>query len=322
MKPVALAAAEDPRALAAELTADTRIGRAMGLDIHILHGWEKPVCMAEIGRIREQAFRAVGAGRNLGRDVDHLDLTPGSYRQLVTWDPANKELVSMYRFADTAQLIRDFGLHGLRTHSLFEFSTAFQNRYLARSIELGRSVVNRQARRSVVGLFAAWRGLGILVREHPGIDFFFGTVTLPESMPPESLDALVHFLNHHYSSPDLRQMVRARGGLQYRLSSPSPWPCAAPIDSAPCGKTTALNSSQAHAALIAFFAKRGETVPPILLSYLRATHELQVFDTAKEADFGDAWQTALAVPIAGLNVKSKQRFLDGYIRAAGGYFDS
>ncbi|WP_045220942.1 GNAT family N-acetyltransferase [Desulfonatronum thioautotrophicum] len=304
MEWVALARAEDPENLVAELTTDTLVGRFSGLDIHILHGWEKPACMREIGRIREQEFRAVGAGRNVSHDVDHLDLTQGSYRQLIAWDPVNQELVSMYRFADTRQILREFGIQGLRTHTLFTMSPAFQRHYLDRALELGRSVVNRRARRSIAGLYAVWSGLGILHRELPHVAYFFGNITLPADLPRACLDALVHFLQSRYSSPQLREMLAARPGMAYPLSVQPP-----------------KDPPQTLADLRALFAHHGTRLPAILVSYLNATDDLHVFDTARDEDFGNAWETALAIPTAAVTAKSRQRFVDGYTRQAGGYFD-
>lgn len=302
-----LAENEDPAAMEAELTADTVVTRFMQLSIHIVHGWEKPACMNQIGVIREREFRRVGAGRNLPRDTDSLDTTPGTYRQLVTWDPEHRQLVSMYRFADTAQIIRDYGVETLRTATLFDIAPEFQRDYLSRAVELGRSVVNREAHRAIAGLFAVWSGLGVLAQELTHAAFFFGNVTLPAGMSAECRDAIVAFLHRHHSTPALRDLVRAKAGIGYRATTTPP--------------RFASDRETARGELIAFLAARGAAVPPILLSYLGAADEIQIFDTARDADFGDAWEIAIAVPFAAANVKTRARFFDSYRREPGGYFD-
>ena len=301
-----LAPAEDPAALLGELTPDTRIGSFMGLSLHILHGREKPACMAEIGRIRESEYRRAGAGRNVSRDIDRLDTTPAMYRQLVAWDPQHLELVSMYRFAETSVLIREAGLDALRTHSLFAFSPEFRSRYLSCAIELGRSVVNSRAHRAVAGLFAVWRGLGILLNETDQLGFFFGNVTIPDVLPAQARDHLLRFLYRYYSSDERRQMARARDGTGYAFTTPE---VPLPADAA-----------SGREQLIDHFASAGQFVPPILLSYLNATDDLHVFDTARDDDFGGAWETAIAVPVTALTAKARRRFVDGYEREPDGYF--
>ncbi|TVQ96465.1 MAG: GNAT family N-acetyltransferase [Spirochaetaceae bacterium] len=302
-----LAADEDPAAIEAELTPDTVVTRFMQLSIHIIHGWDKPACMKQIGVIREREFRRVGAGRNLPRDIDALDTTPGTYRQLVAWDPEHRQLVSMYRFADTAQIMRDFGIEALRTATLFDVAPEFQRDYLSRAVELGRSVVNREARRAIAGLFAVWSGLGVLAQELTHAAFFFGNVTLPAGMAGECRDAIIAFLHQHYSTPALRSLVRAKAGMGYEATTTL--------------RAFASNPVDAREELIAFLAARGAAVPPILLSYLGAADEIQIFDTARDADFGDAWEIAIAVPFAAANAKTRARFFNPYRREPGGYFD-
>ncbi len=301
-----LAADEDPTAIEAELTPDTVVTRFMQLSIHIIHGWDKPACMNQIGVIREREFRRVGAGRNLPRDIDPLDTTPGTYRQLVTWDAEHRQLVSMYRFADTAQIIRDFGVETLRTATLFDFAPEFQRDYLTRAVELGRSVVNREAHRAIAGLFAVWSGLGVLAQELTHAAFFFGNVTVSAGMPAECRDAIIAFLRRHHSTPALRDLVRAKAGIEYLVATDPP--------------TFADNRDQAREELIAFLAARGAAVPPILLSYLGAADEVQIFDTARDADFSDAWEIAIAVPFAAANARTRARFFNTYRREPGGYF--
>ena len=136
---VELAEAGSVKALEAELSPDTRIGTFMGLSLHILKGWEKPACMAEIGRIREREFRAAGAGRNLPSDIDSLDITPGSYLQLVAWDPDNREIVSMYRFAVAADILARFGPKGCEPPLFLSFQTIFKRScFRAQSNWVGR----------------------------------------------------------------------------------------------------------------------------------------------------------------------------------------
>ena len=82
------------------------------------------------------------------------------------------------------------------------------------------------------------------------------------------------------------------------------------------------NSAVARRELIDLFSRRNESVPPIILSYLGAAESFSIFDTARDGDFGNAWEIAIAIPFKKINRKTRRRFLDGYKRAAGGYFDT
>ena len=213
----------------------------------------------------------------------------------------------MYRFAKAGQVIANYGIRRLRTSTLFSFTDDFVRHVLSVSVELGRSVVNSNAHRAMAGLFAVWSGLSILVREHPEIEYFFGNVTLSSSLSAPGRNAIVGFLNRFYSPSSYGNMVRAHPGLEYRLTTAVP--------------DFSLDRTVAREELVDYLSKRGEAVPPILLSYLKSADDLSIFDTAKDGDFGDARETAIAVPVKRLNEKTRRRFMDQYTREPGGYFD-
>ena len=54
--------------------------------------------MQEVGRLREITFRDVGAGFGTKVDIDHYDTEEYPCRQLIVWDPVNKEIIGGYRF--------------------------------------------------------------------------------------------------------------------------------------------------------------------------------------------------------------------------------
>ena len=48
--------------------------------------------MTEIWRLREISFRMAGGGTGKEVDIDAYDTMPNPYKQLIVWDPAEKEI--------------------------------------------------------------------------------------------------------------------------------------------------------------------------------------------------------------------------------------
>lgn len=290
-----------PDALAAELDPRMRVRSYKGLEVYVTTAAESPTVMGEIGRIREREYRAVGAGRGAPRDIDRHDTGEVCYKQIVAWDPEERELVAMYRFIFGEEALDAGDMSALRTAGLFELSPAFRDGYLPHSVELGRSVVNREAKRAIVGLFVVWVGLGALVAEYPEIHRFFGNISIYADWPRAAVDTLLAYLYEHHAGPD--GLIAARPDAAYRSET---------IDEERERRYRGRRRDEAYESLLAELRVYGLTPPPILLSYLRATDALAVFDTVHDADFGAALETALWVPTADLTPKTVRRFIESY----------
>ncbi len=271
--------------LDAEISRHAPLGTFRGLEIHSLHGDDCPATLREIGRLRERAFREAGAGRNVDCDLDELDFGPSAYRQLVAWDPGRREVVAVYRY-QRGWLARTHGDGVLRTHTLFRYSDSFNRDVKPAGIELGRSVVNRDARRRTLGLFALWTGLYVLLEEHPELNYFFGNVSLYASMPEEARDLLIAFLEHHYRPPE--PALVAREALRHRPATAASDRIPGAVAEEPAGRIRALRD---------LLEPHGATIPPIVQSYMSLNHEIWFGQTARDADFGDALEIGLVVPI-------------------------
>lgn len=298
MKPLAPPA--PPELVTRELTDTTRISCFKDLEIHLFAAREAPTVIEEIGRIREEEFRAVGAGRDIARDIDRFDTQWPWYYQLVSWDPEEREIVAVYRAIHCGWALRHGGRDALRTAHLFDFSDRFIEEYLVRSVELGRSVVNRTARRAIQGLFSIWTGLGAMTREWPDLHYFFGNVSLYRTLPPTAIEAILTFLYRYHRAQD--GLVKAR----------TPATGIVGRETAPDSEAAATSWDVAFEALQERARREEWTIPPILLSYLKANQNLIVFDTARDPDFGDALEVAIAVPTIGVNPRTRKRFIDPY----------
>lgn len=283
-----------------ELTSDRLVCRFREIEIYSVSGDDCPDLLSEIGRIREREFRKVGAGRSVTHDIDEFDTGTKAYRQLVAWDPVYAEIVSMYRYRFCRDAVLERDLQSLRTARLFTFSPEFVDTVLHDAVELGRSVVNSETKRAILGLYAVWAGLGAIVVEHPEVRYFFGNVSIYRTWPPGAVDALLGYLARYHGGEE--GAVTARPGAEYRGGDVTVATAAYPDP----------DQARGYDRLTETLKTFGVGPPPILTSYLRATTELRAYATAADDDFGDAWETAITVSTAHLTPKTRSRFIDSY----------
>ena len=83
-----------------ELTPDKFLGKTNrgGNEIYVCTAADAPDVMREIGRLREWAFRSAGGGTGRSADIDGFDTMEKPYRQLIVWNPEDKEIIGGYRF--------------------------------------------------------------------------------------------------------------------------------------------------------------------------------------------------------------------------------
>jgi Acetyltransferase (GNAT) domain len=289
----------DPAEIQAELTPATLLREFRGINIHAVTADSAPSVMQEVGRIREVEFRAEGGGTGRSVDIDQYDVGPHPFLQLVAWDSQHREIIGMYRLADLASRLNADGTVDSPTARLFSFSPEFRSHYMPYAVELGRSVVNRTARKALMGLFCVWAGLGAVVRERPDIRYFFGKVTVYPGYDPGARGAIYHYLNE---------------------VCPDPYGLVAPLPEFLVPVTTGEPAVSFHEAPEGSFQRLSDTVrgfgaavPPLLISYLELSRTMMSFGTACNPHFGDVYETAILVTIADINEKQRKRFIDSYV---------
>ncbi|MCH8537000.1 MAG: GNAT family N-acetyltransferase [Alkalimonas sp.] len=291
-----VAAAEPTDCIQQELAALTPIAEVRGLQVFRAQASQIPSTLLEIGRIREQVFRDAGAGRNLERDLDALDYGDAAYHQLIVWDPQRRELVALYRY-QLGWLAAQHGVSILRTSQLFDYSQAFQQQVLPYGIELGRSVVNQQAKGRALGFFALWAGLGALARLYPQLRYFFGNVSLYQGLGQAGIDCMVQFCQQLYLPPE--PMMLAKAGLSFEPRRQLE--TASLID-----ETSAVRIKH----LQQYLKSLGCRLPPILQSYLGVGNAIWFDDAALDNDFGQAYELSIMVPLTAVSGAIRQRFID------------
>lgn len=288
----------DRALLRAELTPDrkARNTHKAGNEIYIFSASECPALMREIGRLREEAFRAGGGGTGLELDVDDEDLADDGYYQLIVWDPAAEEIVGGYRFiVCTSEKPRH-----LSTEHYFVFSERFRRDYLPYTIELGRSFVQvryqvRQNLKSLYALDNLWDGLGALIVLNPKAKYLFGKVTMYTTYKAVARNALIWFLRRYF--PDREGLVKAVSPLELDLDDPYYERLF-----------TGRNYSENYRILIRKIREFNETIPPLINAYMNLSPTMKVFDTFSNTDFGGVEETGILVTIPDIYPEKRDRY--------------
>ncbi|MBR5454784.1 MAG: GNAT family N-acetyltransferase, partial [Rikenellaceae bacterium] len=183
------------RYLLDELSADKLLGETHHANnlIYVVDAADSPAVMTEIGRLREVAFRRAGGGTGRRVDIDSDDLAPNGYRQMVVWNPYERQIVGGYRFI----ISRSEWPQHLSTEHYYTFSPRFRRDYLPHTIELGRSFIQPRFQSGRGGLFALdnlWDGMGAVVSRSEGVKYLFGKVTVYPHINPDARQLLYTFL--------------------------------------------------------------------------------------------------------------------------------
>ena len=198
-----IASPQDRQHIKRELKGAENLGQTVdGKAILLVSGEDNPSILGEIGRLREEAFRAVGEGTGRRQDIDRFD---HYYRHIVLWDETRLEIAGAYRLGEIwAWPDRD--VTKLYSNTLFSYR---QNAHplFSEGLELGRSFVQPQfwGRRSLDYL---WRGIGAYITRHPQVRYLFGPVSLSGLLPEPAKALLVRFYAVHY--PDLEKLAESR----------------------------------------------------------------------------------------------------------------
>lgn len=200
----AVAHPESPLAVRQALRAAEMLGQTIdGKQILLLDAALDNPALREIGRLRELAFRRVGEGTGARRDLDRYDAW---YRHLVLWDESALAIVGAYRLGEAGPILRERGMDGLYSASLFDYAPA-ASEFLADAVELGRSFV-QPAYWGSRSLDYLWQGIGAYLRKRPQIRYLFGPVSLSAAIPAEAREWIVDYHRHYFG--DESGLARAK----------------------------------------------------------------------------------------------------------------
>ncbi len=300
-----------PETIEAELHAGHFLRKANngGNEIYHFRAVDCPFTMQELGRLREETFRAAGGGTGKELDIDEYDTSEYPYTQLIVWNPEDKIILGGYRYIIPTPDGK-YASH-LATSELFRFSERFQNEYLPYTIELGRSFVRtayqstRDARRGMYVLDNLWDGLGALLILNPTIKYFFGKVTMYPTYNWEARNLLQIFLQKYFRDPD---------GLVTPIE-----PLDLHLDPSLEARVFTGGSYKADfEILLRELGEFGERIPPLIKSYISLSSTSRVFGTAINHEFGDVEETGILVVVNEVLPDKRSRHIDTFDPATTG----
>ncbi len=295
--------------LESELNSDRFVRDANNGDnqIFILTHHDSPNVMREIGRLREFTFRASGGGTGQAIDIDEFDTAEAPYKQLVVWDPTEKEIVGGYRYIKLGEAPVKNGIIHVATTELFNFSDEFVKDFAPYTIELGRSFVQPKYqpsldnRKGIFSLDNLWDGLGAIVVDNPDIKHFYGKVTMYTHFNVHARDLILAFMIHFF--PDVKKLVYPIEPLSIKTDV-----------SAFLAEIKNLSYKEAHRILGQKVRENGEHIPPLVNAYMNLSPTMKMFGTAMNSHFGEVEETGIMVTIADIYESKKERHLSSYVK--------
>jgi putative hemolysin len=291
-----LAPAQDSNLLLAEVSAlpeGQRLVEHGELEVYYAKAIQIPCILNEIGRLREETFRAVQEGTGHAFDLDQFD---AYYTHLFLWNSVKHEIAGAYRIGLADEIVEQRGLKGLYTSTLFQYRPEFMDK-IGPSLELGRSFIRIEYQRKQASLSLIWRGVGEFVAKHPRYRILFGPVSISDAYHSISKNLMVHFFREHTFDDEISQLVSARKPpkSKTKLRGTSLKNIA-----------ESITSIDSVSAIVSGFEDDKKGIPILLRHYLKLNGVLISFNV--DPAFNDVIDGLILVDL----VKSEPRLLERY----------
>ncbi|WP_028009411.1 lysophospholipid acyltransferase family protein [Solimonas flava] len=288
-----LAPRSDASALAAEVAglADCRLLQAGEFELYLAPAPRLPRLLDEIGRLREESFRALQEGSGRARDLDRYDPL---YEHLFLWHPQRREVVGAYRFGFTDAIVPRHGVQGLYTRTLFRYDA----RLFAQTgpaLELGRSFVAPAWQRSFQPLRLLWGGIAAVIARRPEIRYLYGPVSISPSYSLAARRLIAETLSVHHADAALAGLIEPLHPLPERPQAP-----------AQRNVISALADPKLLSRVIAR-VERGPGLPVLLRHYLELNGRFAGFNV--DDSFGGTLDGLVFVRVDGIPPRTLEHFL-------------
>jgi hypothetical protein len=274
--------------------------------IYVFTHNQAPNLMRELGRLREITFRDAGGGTGKSIDIDEYDIGNAPFRQLIVWNPEDKEIVGGYRYLIGKDVeVGSDGQPHSPTSKLFRFSDKFIRDYWSVTFELGRSFVQPiyqptvNLRKGMYSLDNLWDGLGAITIVNPEVRYFFGKITMYPSFDSLARDMILYFLHKYF--PDEDELVRPKEPFKIQTREKV-------LRSIFMG----ANYDEDYRILVQKVRGLGEQIPPLVNAYMNLSGSMRMFGTAINDEFGRVEESAIIITIADIYDYKKDRHMSTF----------
>ena len=165
-----------------------------------------PHVMHEMGRRREEAFRAVGEGTGKSIDTDNYDTY---YKHLILWDTKEQTIAGGYRIGIGDEIYEKYGARGFYVDSLFNIDPKFEP-YLKETIELGRSFVSVDYQKDILPLLLLLKGLMETIMRYPTMNYFIGPVSISSWFPKFYQSLMVYYVTTKHTNEEMSKLFHPK----------------------------------------------------------------------------------------------------------------
>lgn len=292
----------------AELTKDKFLRKTNNgnNEVYIFDNNDSPALMQEVGRVREITFRHAGGGTGKSIDIDSFDTDKDDpQKQLIVWDPDNREIVGGYRFYFPPEGCSVCDITKIASSLYFNFSDKFLSEYYPHMMELGRSFVHpdyqsrTRGRKSLYALDNLWDGLGALILENHHLMYLFGKVTMYSHFNQNARDMILYFLKKHFGDPDA--MVTPIEPAKLNIHEEN-------MRILFRGKSY----KEDYKILSSEVRKLNESIPPLINAYMNLSPTMRTFGTFINRHFGNVEETGIMITLRDIYVEKINRHLASY----------
>ena len=165
-----------------------------------------PHVIREIGRRREEAFRAIGEGTGKSIDTDAYD---SYYKHLILWDTKEQTIAGGYRIGIGDEIYEKYGARGFYVDSLFNIDQQFEP-YLKETIELGRSFVSVDYQKDILPLMLLLKGLMETIMKYPKMNYFIGPVSISSWYPKFYQSLMVYYVTTKHTNAEMSKLFNPK----------------------------------------------------------------------------------------------------------------
>ena len=289
-----------------QLPPEAKLVESGDLAVYIARSSQIPSILREIGRLREITFRAVGEGTGNEIDLDDFDYY---YNHAFLWNRVRQEVIGSYRLGLADEIVRDHGVQGLYTHTLFKFDERLMDR-IQPAIEMGRSFIRPEYQKAYISLYLLWKGISIYIGQNPHYRVLFGPVSITNEYREASRGMILACMRQICMAGDLVSFVSPR--IPPKPPRRAEW----------CMKEYRhfLGDLDLMATLVAEIEPDHKDIPILLRQYLKLNGKLLAFNV--DPEFSSVVDGLIMVELSQTSPKTLRRYMgnetaDAYLRFHG-----